>query len=97
MRLQERTVATLLRELEATPRWDDTVVVLLSDHGEEFREHGGIYHNHSLYDEDLRVPGWIVGGPRALDERERSAVATYAGFRTYTQDVHETVVDLLGL
>ncbi|MGH7435032.1 MAG: sulfatase-like hydrolase/transferase, partial [Polyangiaceae bacterium] len=97
VRLQERTVATLLRQLEAMPRWDDTVVVVLSDHGEEFREHGGIYHNHSLYDEDLRVPGWILGGPRALDEGERAAVATYAGFRTYTQDVHETVVDLLGL
>ena len=97
VRFQERSVAALLRELEAMPRWDDTVVVFLSDHGEEFREHGGIYHNHSLYDEDLRVPGWMIAGARAMDAGERAAVATYGGFRTYTQDVHETLVDLLGL
>jgi hypothetical protein len=97
VRFQERTLAALLRELEAAPRWDDTVVVLLSDHGEEFREHGGIYHNHSLYDEDLRVPGWMIGGARTISDAERAAVATYAGLRTYTQDVHETLVDLLGL
>jgi hypothetical protein len=97
VRLQERTVASLLRQLEAIPRWDDTVVLFLSDHGEEFREHGGIYHNHSLYDEGLRVPGWILAGPHALDPSERAALATYAGFRTYTEDIHETVVDLLGL
>jgi arylsulfatase A-like enzyme len=97
VRLQERSVAALLRELEATPRWDDTVVLFLSDHGEEFREHGGIYHNHSLYDEDLRVPGWMIAGAHALDDGERAAIATYSGFRTYTQDVHETLVDLLGL
>ena len=97
VRLQERTVAALLRDLEAMPRWDDTVVVFLSDHGEEFREHGGIYHNHSLYDEDLRVPGWMIAGAHAMDDKERAAVATYAGSRTYTQDVHETLVDLLGL
>jgi hypothetical protein len=97
VRLQERTVAALLRELEATPRWNDTVVLFLSDHGEEFREHGGIYHNHSLYDEDLRVPGWMIAGAHALDDGERAAIATYSGFRTYTQDVHETLVDLLGL
>jgi hypothetical protein len=34
----------------------DDVVVLLSDHGEEFWEHGGFEHGHSLYDELLRVP-----------------------------------------
>ena len=34
---------------------ENTVVVLLSDHGEQFHEHGGYFHNHSLYDEELRV------------------------------------------
>lgn len=43
------------------------------------------------------MPGWILAGPHALRPEERDALATHAGFRTYTQDVHETVVDLLGL
>jgi arylsulfatase A-like enzyme len=95
--LQERTVASLLREVRALPSWDDTVVVFLSDHGEQFREHGGLYHNHSLFDEELRVPGWIAAGPHAVGGDRIAALRSYAGVRTYMQDVHQTVVDLLGL
>jgi hypothetical protein len=95
--LQERTVAALLREVRALPSWDDTAVVFLSDHGEQFREHGGLYHNHSLFDEELRVPGWIAAGHRAMGDGQIAALRSYAGVRTYMQDVHQTVVDLLGL
>ncbi|MFT6144229.1 MAG: arylsulfatase A-like enzyme [Myxococcota bacterium] len=35
---------------------DDDIVVLFSDHGEEFWDHGGFEHGHTLYDELLRVP-----------------------------------------
>jgi membrane-anchored protein YejM (alkaline phosphatase superfamily) len=95
--LQERTVATFLRGLRALPAWDDTVVVFLSDHGEQFRERGGLYHIHSLYDEEVRVPGWLVGGPRAIDEEARASIRSWAGHRTWSQDIHATIVDLLGV
>ncbi len=97
VRLQERTVAAMLAALKQLPRWDRTVVVFVSDHGEQFREHGGLYHNHSLFDEEVRTPGWLVAGASALSDDEKKALASYAGRRTYTQDVHETIVDLLGL
>jgi membrane-anchored protein YejM (alkaline phosphatase superfamily) len=97
VRMQERTVAALLASLKAMPGWADTVIVFVSDHGEQFREHGGLYHNHSLFEEEVRVPGWIAAGSHALTLNERVALASYAGHRTYTQDVHETLVDLLGL
>jgi Sulfatase len=93
----ERTIAAFLREVRAAPGWEDTVVIFLSDHGEQFREHRGLYHNHSLFDEELRVPGFVVAGDKALTDEERSAIATFAGHRTYTQDVHATIVDLFGL
>ncbi len=32
------------------------VVVVTADHGEEFHEHGGVYHGSSLYEEQVRVP-----------------------------------------
>lgn len=32
------------------------VVVVTADHGEEFHEHGGVYHGSTLYDEQARVP-----------------------------------------
>lgn len=34
----------------------NAVVMLISDHGEEFWEHGGFEHGHTLYDELLRIP-----------------------------------------
>lgn len=35
---------------------DETVVVITSDHGEEFQEHGGQYHKSTVYSESTRVP-----------------------------------------
>ena len=95
--LQARTLAPLFAALRARPRWSDTLAFFLSDHGEQFREHGGLYHNHSLYEEELRIPGFVVGGEVALDAAMRSALATYVTQRTYMMDVHQTIVAALGL
>lgn len=97
VRLQERSMAAFVRELRALPGWDDTAVIFLSDHGEQFREHGAIYHLNNLFDEELRIPGWIVAGDRALDASQRAALRTFASMRTYGQDVHATILDLLGV
>jgi arylsulfatase A-like enzyme len=95
--MQERTMADLVRSLRATPGWDDTVVIFLSDHGEQFREHGGLYHLSSLFEEQVRVPGWIVGGTEGLTAPQRAALAEWGPRRTYSQDVNATVLDLLGV
>jgi hypothetical protein len=95
--LQERTVTDFLRKLRAMPRWDDTVVLFLSDHAEQFREHGRLYHLNHIFDDEVRVPGFLLAGPLAVTADQRAAVATFAGERTYTQDVHATVLDLLGV
>jgi arylsulfatase A-like enzyme len=36
--------------------YDNTVILITSDHGEEFYEHGGWWHGTTLYDEQIRVP-----------------------------------------
>jgi arylsulfatase A-like enzyme len=47
----------LLREtLERGGLWDEALVIVTSDHGEAFWEHGRWGHNDHLYDEQLRVP-----------------------------------------
>ncbi len=43
----------MLRHLDL---YDDSLIILLSDHGEEFGEHGGFNHGRTLYEELLRVP-----------------------------------------
>lgn len=42
-----------LRELDLD---DGALIVITSDHGEEFRDHGGYFHGYTLYGEQLRVP-----------------------------------------
>jgi arylsulfatase A-like enzyme/uncharacterized membrane protein YbhN (UPF0104 family) len=36
--------------------WEDTVIALVADHGEEFYEHGGWWHGTTLYEEQIHVP-----------------------------------------
>ncbi len=52
----DRAFGELLDELEIRGLGDDTAVVHVSDHGEEFAEHGRWEHGLSLYEEVLRVP-----------------------------------------
>ena len=40
---------------------DDALVIVTSDHGEEFFEHGGVLHGRTQYEEVLRVPLVFVG------------------------------------
>ncbi len=42
--------------LEERALLDNTLVVILADHGEEFMEHGGFGHGTSLYDEVVHIP-----------------------------------------
>jgi hypothetical protein len=94
--MQERTVAAFLREMRALPSWDDTAIVFVSDHGEEFREHGGLYHLTSIFDEQLRVPGFVVAGAHVLSAEAKVSLETYAMRRVYSQDLHVTLLDFLG-
>lgn len=56
----DRGVARILESLAPAVR-ERTIVVFLSDHGEEFMDHGWLGHAWSLFDELLRVPLIVVG------------------------------------
>ena len=45
-----------VEELKRLNLYDHTIIVVTADHGEEFHEHGGFEHGHTLYQEQLRVP-----------------------------------------
>ncbi len=47
---------TLLDGLRERGLYDELTIVITSDHGEEFDEHGGFWHGTTLYDEQVRVP-----------------------------------------
>lgn len=48
--------------LEATGEWNETVMAVTSDHGENIGEHGFLGHQYSLYDTVLHVPLVLSGG-----------------------------------
>jgi hypothetical protein len=55
----DRQLGAFLDQLRAEGLYDELVIVLTSDHGEEFLEHGGWWHGDSLHVEQTRVPLWI--------------------------------------
>ena len=61
----DRAFARLRADLEARGIWDDAVVVLTADHGEEFWDHGGFEHGHTLFSELIHVP-LIVKAPHSV-------------------------------
>lgn len=64
-------LASLLPAIEARLA-GPTAFLLVSDHGEEFFEHGLFGHGHTLYNEVLAVPAALVGDgipPVVLDDR----------------------------
>lgn len=78
-------------ELEEIDRkiLDRTIVVITSDHGEEFFEHGNIGHRQNLYGESLRIPLLIrAPGGTLQGRRIDDPVRIY--------DIYPTMVDLAG-
>jgi arylsulfatase A-like enzyme len=65
---------------------EDTALVILSDHGEEFMEHGSIGHEGRLHIEVLRVP-LLVTAPGLTARKVQAGVGLV--------DVMPTVLDLL--
>lgn len=66
IRGMDAEVARLMQTLRRLGLADDTLVVFLSDHGEEFLEHGRMFHGQSVYGELVRVPlvlHWPAGIP----------------------------------
>jgi arylsulfatase A-like enzyme len=49
-------ITRLKAELERRGLWENTLVIVTSDHGEEFGEHGIYGHGHTLYLPSLHVP-----------------------------------------
>lgn len=52
----DTNLGDLVQVLRDRGLWDKAIFVFLSDHGEEFNEHGGWFHGQSVYEEMMRVP-----------------------------------------
>jgi arylsulfatase A-like enzyme len=66
----------------------DDIVVLYADHGEEFWDHTGFEHGHTLFDELLRVP-LVIKAPGIRGTRSDAPASLL--------DITPTVLDALGI
>lgn len=55
-------IGRMLADLRSRGLAENTLVILVGDHGEEFLDHGGIEHGRTLYEETTHVP-LIIAGP----------------------------------
>ncbi|HEX9737399.1 MAG TPA: sulfatase-like hydrolase/transferase [Thermoanaerobaculia bacterium] len=94
-------LARMLELVRARGTWDDTVFVLVSDHGEMFASDGhsvrlpghGAWttgHGNALYGEQVRVPLVVRPAGGLPEERRVDALVSLV-------DLHDTLADLLGL
>ncbi len=89
VREADQRLGSFLAEVRASGLLDRTVVILMSDHGDEFMEHGGFDHGGTLYDEQLHV----VMMMRLPGDARRHDVNDVVR----TVDLFPTLFDMLGL
>jgi len=80
----------LFARLRQAGLYQRSLILITSDHGEEFLDHGGWWHGLTLYEEQLRVP-LLVRLPRGVGG------GTRAGAETGLVDVAPGLLEMAGL
>lgn len=85
---QLNLVFNRLKELNL---FDNLLIVITADHGEEFKEHGQLEHNQTLYDELLRVP-LLIKFPKSMSIDPQLFVRQVKNL-----DILPTILETVGL
>lgn len=83
-------VGELIEHLKSLGIFDDTIVVITSDHGDLLGEHGLLFHEFVLYEPLIRIP-FLMRFPNQYQKGKR-----YTGL-VQTLDILPTLVDYLGI
>ena len=89
IRYSMEKLGLLFDDLRRGGVWDESLVILTSDHGEELFDHGGFNHAYTLFEEVVRVPLYV----KLPGQREGAVRAD----RVSLADIYPTVLDVLGL
>jgi len=83
-------VGEVVRLLRERGLLENTLLVVTSDHGEAFGEHGYVFHSHAVYDEFVHIP-LVIRFPG------RQRLVGRVAALTQTVDLLPTVCDLYGV
>ena len=86
----DRVLGDFFDQLRSRGLWENTLIIVTSDHGEEFWEHGDIRHGRTLYEEQLRVP-MILHHPEKFRGGQRFDNPVRI------EDVAPTIAEFLGI
>lgn len=84
-------VGLVIAKLKELGMWDDTLFILVSDHGEAFMEHGFTLHNTTMYDEMIHVP-LVLKFPKGMEPVKKEIDALVEII-----DIYPSVADMLGI
>ncbi|TKX72880.1 DUF229 domain-containing protein [Halorubrum sp. GN11_10-6_MGM] len=88
----DEKIGRLIKELKERGMYDDTLLIVLSDHGESLDEHGIFFDHHGLYDQTVQIP-LVVKPPH----REKFDPGTTVKTFTQITDVAPTVLDYMNV
>lgn len=78
--------------LRRSGRFDDALLIVLADHGEEFYDHGDWEHGHTLYQELTRIP-LIIKMPRQKVGETRNQLVSISDIAGFIQDEYGLLAD----
>ena len=93
VRYEDFFLKNLFDQYKKLGLYEDTVFVILGDHGEGFGEHGRYQHDNIIYEEGLRIP-LLIHDPRWCENGCESSGRIQTPVTEL--DILPTIVDLLG-
>jgi len=79
-----------LKFLRQNKIYNKSTIILLSDHGEEFNEHGAWEHGHSLYNELIKIPLIVKFPENKYAEMKNNKIVSFV-------DILPTLMDLYNI
>lgn len=80
----------LINFLKEKNLYENSIIILVADHGEQFDEHSGFFHGGSIYNEEIHVP-LIIKFPHGEFSRKKTNMLVSQ------VDIFPTVLDYLGI
>lgn len=90
IRFTDKHIEKVIEKLKQQNLYENTLIVIVSDHGEEFGERGTLGHGQSLFDEQTKIP-FILKLPEGSEE----GVNIRPNFSNI--DISPTILDVAGI
>lgn len=87
IRYEDENIARVIAKLKELGIYQNSLIVILADHGESFLDHGTTHHSRSIYDEIIRTPLIIkLPGVNSRGKKIKDLVETI--------DIMPTILDM---